>query len=149
MHLLLPFVLMLGFTTCAHGLEGWRKFIKDSKRGELDAPPTASWTIKGDEIVVQVTNQMNTTLVYAGYDPAGPQLFFEELREGKWVDTSWNWCGTGMEIHKLPPKGTCEFRLEPINDKPAYRIYAAFGSPDWEKQSLVLIYSTEKPQDSK
>ncbi len=140
----LGLVLLCLFAVNALGLEGWRKFIQDPDRVELATPPTASWAVKGDEIIVQVTNHMDEVLIYSGHDPAAPQLFFEEMRDGKWVDTSWEWCGTGMELQKLQPKGKNQFRLASNMYKSAYRVYAVFASPDWKRQSLVLIYSTEK-----
>ena len=142
-------ILLCLFATTASGLEGWRKLIDEEKLPALPVPPTATWTVKGDEIVVQMLNQMNETLAYFGYDPAGPQLFFEELREGKWVDTSWHWCGTGMEAHVIPPNGKREFRFDRLKDKQTYRLYTIFTSRDGTRQSLVLIYSTENPPPSK
>ena len=142
-------ILLCTLSLSVHGLAEWRRIFEVEKLPELQNIPIVTWTLEGSEIVVKIANQLNEELLYGGYDSARPQLFFEELRDGHWVDTTWHFCGTGMETYKLAPKGEKYFRIAKSDIKPPMRVYTSFFTPDLMRRSLVLIYSSEKPQSSK
>ncbi|MES2594200.1 MAG: hypothetical protein V4662_02635 [Verrucomicrobiota bacterium] len=128
---------------------GWRGLLNEELPA-LEERPGVKWTVNGEEIVVKVTNPLNEPLTYAGLTAAAPQLYYEELQDGKWVDRNLDWaCGNGSGPHLLPAKGAVELRLAPRMKAKDLRIYATFYPTGWKKGSLVMLYTSEKAPDGK
>ena len=81
---------------------GWRHLLAENKAPELPQAPVVMWEPSQDRIMVRVCNPTNQPLFYPGYSSANPQLFVEKRQWGRWVDVSWDWCGTGLESADCP-----------------------------------------------
>lgn len=101
----------------AEELAGWEKIIAHEEgQVELTVLPEVSVAIEKDKILVTIKNKAESDLVYSGYGEKSPQLFMKKLENGKWVSSSWHWCGTGMEQYTLAKGGTVVFELHPSGE---------------------------------
>lgn len=71
-----------------------------------------------------------------------PQIFVKEKRDGKWVATSWDWCGTGLKSHIVKSSKTTTFEIH-ITKSPI-QIFTIFrNAKDPNEFSLVKLYESE------
>jgi hypothetical protein len=124
----------------------WRKILKD----DLSKPALAAIQVEtirndGEMIIVRVTNKTDEKIKYRGYSKDSAQLFYEELKDGKWIDTDWMWCGTGMDIHTLSPGKKAELKIQRWRSAGDFRAYTLFDSLDDKRCALVLLYEETKP----
>jgi hypothetical protein len=127
---------------------GWRSIVKDSLQAPLVRVPHVS-ALRGDkETIVQLKNTNQTTLKYSGHGKETPTTYWEEFQQGRWVQTRWPWCGTGLEDYSLPPGGTVTFRISDEELGRGARIYTIIRSADGTRGSLILLYE-RKPRPTK
>ena len=123
----------------------WRKNLDEELRrpglGEIQIEPVRD---DGEMIIVRVINRTNEKIKYRGYSKDSVQLFYEELKDGKWLDTNWMWCGTGMDTYTLAPGEKAEFQILRLRAKGNLRAYTLFDSLDDKRCSLVLLYEEKK-----
>ena len=123
----------------------WRKNLEDYlHKPALGVIQVEAAQSDGEIPVVRVTNKTNEKIKYCGYSKDSPQLFYEEFKEGKWVDTIWMWCGTGMETYTLPPGQKTELQIKRWPSLGDFRAYTFFDSLDDKRCSLVLLYEEKK-----
>jgi hypothetical protein len=104
-----------------------QKVVQDSNQGN---------------VVLLVENRTGIDLAYNGYSEKGPQLFVKQKRYGKWVATSWDWCGTGMEKHVLRNQQTAAFHVRVGQDPvQVFTIFRNANDPD--QYSLVKVYEND------
>lgn len=136
-------VIMLLLAPFAQATE-WRKGLKD----DLHKPALGIIQVEfvrndGEMPIVRVTNKTNEKIKYQGYSKDSPQLFYEEFKDGKWIDTNWMWCGTGMETHTLSPGQNIELQIKRWPSLGHVRAYTLFDSLDDKRCSLVLLYEAK------
>ena len=76
---------------------GWTSRIKDSvdvTAGLIEGVEVKKEHRNGENIVT-IINKTANAIHYSGYGDA-PQTFLRTKSDGKWVDGSWAWCGTGL-----------------------------------------------------
>lgn len=61
--------------------------------------------------IIELSNPTFQPIYYAGYEWDNPQQWHQRQIRKRWIDTGWDWCGTGMEIHKLEPQSSVQFEL--------------------------------------
>ena len=123
----------------------WRKNLED----DLHKPALGIIQVEfvrndGEMPIVRVTNKTNEKIKYQGYSKDSPQLFYEEFKDGKWTDTNWMWCGTGMETYTLSPGQNIELQIKRWRALGDFRTYTLFDSLDDKRCSLVLLYEEKK-----
>lgn len=135
-------VFLILSVTIASALEGWRKVVPVKSTtpllGVIKVEPVSD---NGTEAVVRVTNETGESLSYSGYNEKRPQMFFEELRESRWVDTQWDWCGSGTHSYTLEPKHSM---LVHIAERPSQQVRACtlFYSIDLKRSVLVQLFGS-------
>lgn len=135
--------LLLLFPTLVSAIPDWRVFLAQEKIPELPKPLTATWEVKGEEVFVTIENNTGVTLAYAGRGPDSPQLFEEIQKNGKWSPSSWDWCGTGMEIYLVPNGSKVVFKLTTPPQTPPTRLFTTFSTSEYKQRSIVMIFSGE------
>ena len=128
---------------CVRGEEstGWETLITHkSSEKELRALPVVAVHNTNDTCVyLRVENRTGINIRYYGYNKDTPQIFIKEKREGKWVATSWDWCGTGMESHVLKNKTTITFQIQ-VTKNPL-QVFTIFrNAKDSKEFSLIKLY---------
>lgn len=90
---------------------------------------------------VTVRNIGETTLLYYGYGPDGPQHFMEVRGADGWETNGWDWCGTGMERFSIAPGGTAVFRVHfnPRSAGDESRVLTGFQEKDTDRRSYVVL----------
>jgi len=119
---------------------GWRKLLKEAAEPPLPQLPTVQ-LIQGTDgqRVAKVTNRMDQPIYYYGSKATSPSTYVEEYKWGRWVDTSFDWCGTGKSKYTIPSHGSQEFHLFDFDRHT--RIYALFSTSDEKAASLILLNS--------
>lgn len=138
---LLFIFLLLTITASTHAQ--WRKSLEYDLKTPLDVLPEIKKNEEPQSITV--TNVSKEILVYIGSQssPSSPQLYFEEQKDGAWVDIGWlHGCGTGMRGYSLLPGKSVDFRI-PSTAQTQQRIYTLFRTEDRTKKSLVLLLETK------
>jgi hypothetical protein len=137
---------LFAFICCAQGAEShsWDRLItrKHSEK-ELRTKPTITvQNTNRTTVMLLVENRTGVDIEYYGYSKATPQMFLKEKRDGKWVATSWDWCGTGMEKHVVKNGKSTHFEIQ-LTSKPV-QIFTIFsGAKDPKEFSLVKLYERD------
>jgi len=137
---------MFAFLCCAPGAElpGWEGLIThtNSER-ELRATPTITAQRTNEaRIYLRVENRTGIDIEYHGYSKDTPQIFIKEKRDGKWVATSWDWCGTGMQRHVLKNQKTTTFEIH-VTKSPIQFFTIFRNAKDPKEFSLVKLYERD------
>ena len=134
-------------TPFAQAME-WRKILEDDLRKPAVGTIQVE-TIRNDAemIIVRVTNKTDEKIKYRGYSKDSAQLFYEEIKNGKWIDTEWMWCGTGMDTYTLSPGKKADMQIPRWRSTGDFRVYTLFDSLDDKRCSLVLLYEEKKSPD--
>lgn len=123
----------------------WRKILKDDlSKPALGAIQVETIRNDGETIIVRITNKTDEKIKYRGYSKDSAQLFYEELKDGKWIDTDWMWCGTGMDAYTLSSGEKAELQIRRFRPTGDFRAYTLFDSLDDKRCSLVLLYEEKK-----
>jgi len=131
---------------CAQGAEslGWESLINHTNsEKELRATPTITVqrTIEAG-VYLRVENRTGIDLEFHGYSKGTPQIFIKEKRDGKWVATSWDWCGTGMEKHVVKNQKTTTFEIHV--SKSSIQVFTIFrNAKDQKEFSLIKLYEKD------
>jgi hypothetical protein len=118
---------------------GWRSIIEDSLKVPLVGEPQVTVLREGRVTVVRLKNATKTALQYSGYGSENPTTYWEEFRKGKWIQTHWPWCGTGLNDYSLAPGATISFRFSDDELKAGSRVYTIVRSVDGKRGSLILL----------
>lgn len=57
----------------------------------------------GREVTVAFTNRGQQAFAYSGHGPGRPLFELRVWRDGKWRTRVYGWCGSGRDLHVLPP----------------------------------------------
>ena len=91
-------ILSLGYGEEAN-LPGWTEGISEST--DVTALKMEGFeitqVINGEVADVTIINNTGQDISFSGRGEM-PIFFDRNLRDGKWVDGAWDWCGTGREI---------------------------------------------------
>ena len=140
----IPVITVLFSYLCSvQGAEsvGWERIITHkSSEKELRSAPTITVQRTNQAIVhLRVENRTGVDIEYHGYSKATPQIFMKERREGKWVATSWDWCGTGMESHVVKNQKTTTLEIR-VTRSPV-QVFTIFrNAKDPKEFSLIKLY---------
>lgn len=130
---------MLCVSSCATDM-GWRKLLRETAGPPLPQLPTVQLSKEADgHMVAKVTNRMDQPIYYYGQKATSPSTYVEEYKWGRWVDTSWDWCGTGKSKYAIPGHGSQQFNLDDFDRR--IRIYALFSTANEKASSLILLNS--------
>ena len=147
MKALLIITTLFARVCCALGADflDWEGLIahKDSEK-ELRATPTISVlkTVQNTNsltVVLLIENRTGIDIKYYGYNEDHPQVFIKEKRDGKWVATAWDWCGTGMERYLLEDKKKLNFEIR-VPNGPIQIFTILRNAKDSKEFSLVKLY---------
>jgi len=115
---------------------------KDSERELRSAPTITVQSTNRKEITLRVENRTGIDLVFRAYaygTKKTPQTFYKEKRDGKWVATSWEWCGTGLQKHIVKNQTTITIEVHQT-DTPV-QIFTVFrNAHDPTEFSLIKLY---------
>lgn len=77
----------------------------DSSGFDERATTTLGAVIKYDRQLrsFAIRNSSGRTVWFDGYGAAAPLIFVERLTRDGWVETNHDWCGTGVQRHRLEP----------------------------------------------
>lgn len=127
----------------AEDLAGWEQIVAH-KEGQVELPalPEISVAIEKEKILVTIKNKTDKDLSYSGYGKSSPQLFMKKLENGKWVSSSWHWCGTGMESYTLAKGDTVVFELHSSN-VPTQFFTILRDSKNPQAYSLLKLYESK------
>ena len=64
----------------------------------------------GSQVAI-VTNVSQGLMFYDGYGSTTPRFYVEEMKNGQWVPTWWDDCGTGLGVQLLLPGAPQALRL--------------------------------------
>lgn len=117
----------------------WRELVKTDVPA-LPSPPRVEVQKQASgKCVARVTNTMEQPIFYRAYSASSPATYIEERRWGRWEDTSYAWCGTGMKEYRLAPQQTQVFPLFDDSPRPRTRAYMIFYTAESRSSSLVLL----------
>jgi len=139
------FLLCLHCTNAADSI-GWETFTahKNGDKVLRKLPVVSVQSAKYGKVVIRVQNNTGMNLRYCGYGKNTPRMFIKEKRDGKWMPTVWDWCGTGLNEHVLSTQGTVNYELHVPSG--AIQIFTVFqNAKDPKEFSLVKLY--EKDDD--
>jgi len=114
-----------------------------SSEKELRALPTITIEKTNEtRIYLRIENRTGVDIEYYGYGKETPQKFFKDKRDGKWVATAWDWCGTGMERYVMKDQTTITFEIE--TSKYPVQVFTIFrNAKDSKEFSLVKLYQKD------
>ena len=130
----------------AQGAEpvGWERMIthKNSEKELRTVPTIAVQSTNGVKVHLGVENSTGIDIEYYGYSKETPQIFIKERRDGKWVATSWDWCGTGMERHVVKDKRKTTLEIH-VTRSPV-QVFTIFrNAKDPKEFSLIKLYEKD------
>ena len=130
---------------CCQGAEsvGWERWIghKGSEK-ELRATPTITVQKTIDaKVYLLVENRTGVDVEYYGRGNT-PKIFIKEKRDGKWVATSWDWCGTGIERRVVKNQKSTTFEIY-VTKRPI-QVFTIFRNvKDPKEFSLTKLYERD------
>jgi hypothetical protein len=136
-------ILILSLAAALPMKAQWRSMIGDISEKPLASAPIITTKKSDSYISVFIKNSSTSNLDYTGATADYTMLFLENLKEGKWIDDSWDWCGTGKKTFSIEPEKTAEFKIPIEQVTKGRRFYTIFSSKHENAASLVLLYESK------
>ena len=117
----------------------WREMFFDEDAPLTNIPEITVASTDGFATRVTVKNVGRTTLQYNSAGPEHVQLFQEIHVGGKWIQSNWDWCGTGKELFEIAPNNVAELVVDFWDDQRRERMLANFSEKDTDCSGLVVL----------
>jgi hypothetical protein len=97
--------------------------------------------VRGRDVVLTVENTTPIPLMYVSVCDTAVQRFSEVWDGSAWVESDWDWCGTGIRFHRIAPGSTARLMIQEMHEDKRERLYTVLSQADEpERRSLVLLY---------
>jgi len=134
--------MLVGLSSCASRDDvRWETLVshKGAERNLRAMPSVKVQKVVGSTALIRIENRTGLTLTYYGYGRECPQTFVKERRFGRWVDTSFAWCGTGLSAYRLRDSQSVVLRVhDPETPRQIFTIFR--NATDQDEYSLVKLY---------
>ncbi len=121
---------------------GWTSRLQRAAPRPLPAlPRITSQEANGRDVTVTVENTTPIPLMYLSVCNTEVQRFSKVWDGSAWVESDWDWCGTGMRFHRIAPGSTARLMIQEMHEDKPERLYTVLSHADEPKmRSLVLLY---------